>query len=299
MSEKNCGRMNANGIILSLSTLLLLITVIWFSAFYSAKVERQENNTLANFAIEKAGFVAGDMAFDVNKLLGISQDVNNAQGFALIKLNGKLPAGNHRQSLALLESFLEGTYSARQNAEIRLDFNRLIDGSAEMEFSNGLLYEHAYANDLNFVQFRKKDSGNTGALSYDITLFVNGARLLDSSPWICGTEGDVNVNLRYSDSFGESQSLLGCKQSAGGTYLYSFEFVELEGSLVVSFGNVDGNINAVKVRNTIANPNIEVFISLGVKVPSPAAGLYWYYDADLNYAQQNTLVNRKILLGSA
>jgi len=240
---------NEKGLVISLSTLLLFIVMVWFAAFYSEKVERQESNAMDSFAIEKAGFVADDIIFDVNRLLGAGFDVNRGTNFMAVKLNGKLPADVNRQQLLALEAFAEGGYAGRQQARIQLGFARLLDGATEMKFSNGLLYEHAYANDLNFVQFRKEGGSSPGVLTYDINLFVQGARLQSSVPWSCGSGGDVNVNLRYKDSYGESENSLGCKQGGSGSYSYSFAFVGIGGNLVVRFGNVDGNLNAVKITH--------------------------------------------------
>jgi len=287
------------GLVISLSTLLIFIVLVWFASFYSGKVVRQEEHISDSFAIEKAGFVADDIVFDINRVLGAGYDVNKGLDFMILKLNDKISVDNNREQLLDLESFLEGDYATRQSASIVLDFSELLDGATELKFSNGLVYEHGYDDDFNFVQLRNVDASNTGALTYDINVFVQGAQLDTAVFWGCGSSGDVNVNLRYKDSFGESENLLGCKRNFNAVYSSTFTFVDLGGDITVRFGNVDGNLNAVRVKNTVDNPSVDILISIGMELPSPSNGIYWYYDADLNYVQGNVELNRKIELGRA
>jgi len=287
------------GLVISLSTMLIFIVVVWFAAFYSGKVERQEQSILESFAIEKAGFVADDIIWDVNQMLGTGQDINKGPNNTTIRLNDKIPADTNKMQLIDYNAFVDGNYARMQNASIKLNFEKLVDGKTEMIFNNGLQYEYAYNKDQNFVLFRKGNGSNTGAESYDINLFVRGARLDTATAWNCDANQDVNVSLRYSDSYGESTQTLGCEQNPSLIYTYTFTFQEIEGSLTATFGSVDGNINAVKIRNRIQNPNIEVFTSIQAQLPSTSEELEWFYNADLNYAQEDVNLNRKILLGKA
>jgi len=97
----------------------------------------------------------------------------------------------------------------------------------------------------------------------------------------------------------ESENSLGCKQDSTGSYTYTFDLTNSNGSIQVRFGSVDGNINGARVRNMAVSPNIAVFSSIGASFPSPSSQLYWYYDADLNYSQIDVNLNRKIVLGRA
>jgi hypothetical protein len=187
-----------------------------------------------------------------------------------------------------------------QNAEIGLSLERVLDGKTELVFGNGLVYEHAYNPDENFVQVRKLDGSDTGMLTYDITVYVDGGRLNASVPWPCDAAGDVNVNLRYSDSYGEVEDLLNCRQDSTVSYAYTFDFQGgVGGTLQVRFGNVDGNLNAVRVRNAIESPSITVSTAIKAEMVSPAGELVWYYDGDLNYSQDSVNLNRKFELGRA
>ena len=291
--------MKQKGLVLSMSTVLVLITMLWFAAFYSNVSERDEMNIYKAWAVEKAGFVADDISSDINKLLGTAVTVNKGTKFTSLAFYDKLPADTNKLQLIDLNRFVDGNYASEQSADIGLSLGRLLDNKTEMVFSNGLQYDYAYAADQNFVQFRKGDGTNTGVLTYDINIYVKAGRLDTATPWPCDAAGDVNVNLRYDDSYGESTETLNCKQASGGSYTYRFTLQEQTGSITVSFGSVDGNINSVRIKNGIENPLITVMPSIGAVIPSPQNELVWYYDADLNYVQQNTSINRKIELGRA
>jgi len=219
--------------------------------------------------------------------------------FTVIEFRDIIPSDVNKMQLLDWNSFVDGNYAARQNASIRLGIERLVDKKTEIVFSNDLQYDYAYGLDQNFVLVRKGNGSNTNAITYDINVFVQGARLDASTPWTCDSTGDVNVNLRYLDSYGESENSLNCKQDPAGIYVYTFTFQSLGGSLVVSFGNIDGNSNAAKVRNTIESTGVSVASSIRAEFASEAGGISWFYDADLNYVQQDVNLNRKFELGRA
>jgi len=287
------------GFVISMSTILVFITVVWFAVFYAGNVGRSEANALETYRVLKAGFVVDDLVYDLNQMLGTSVDVNKGLAFTVIEFRDIIPSDVNKMQLLDWNSFVDGNYAARQNASIRLGIERLVDKKTEIVFSNDLQYDYAYGLDQNFVLVRKGNGSNTNAITYDINVFVQGARLDASTPWTCDSTGDVNVNLRYLDSYGESENSLNCKQDPAGIYVYTFTFQSLGGSLVVSFGNIDGNSNAAKVRNTIESTGVSVASSIRAEFASEAGGISWFYDADLNYVQQDVNLNRKFELGRA
>ncbi len=286
------------GFVISISTFLVMITVVWFSIFYTGFMQNQEADIYSTYPIEKAGFVADDIIWDVNQIVGIGQSVERRTDFMRIEIKDKLPADINKLQLIDYNEFVDINYSEKQNASINLDFSNLLDGKVELLFSNGLVYEHQYSGDQNFSKFYRNDGSDTGVFTYDINVFVQNARYDsgESEEWDCDNDGDVNVNLRYSDSYGESVNSF-CQQDSEEEYEYEFEFDSVAGSLVVSFGDVQGNENSLKIRNNIGNPNVEVVVSISAELASPTEEVVWYYDADLNYVQGAVELNRKIELG--
>ena len=292
--------MRQRGFVFSLATVLVFIVIVWFAVFYAGKVEREEASILESYGIAKAGFVADDLISDMNVLLGSDVNVWKGQDFTTLWFNDKVVADVNKMQLLDWNSFVDGNYGVYQNAEIELGLEKLLDGKTELAFSNGLVYEHAYNPDENFVQVRKVNGTDTGVFTYDITVYVDGGRLNSSVPWTCDATGDVNVNLRYSDSYGEIENSLNCEQDSTASYTYTFDFQGgVNGTLQVRFGNVDSNLNAVRVRNAIESPNITVSTGIRAEMPSPSGDLVWYYDADLNYVQDDVNLNRKFELGRA
>ena len=289
--------MSEKGFVISISTFLVMITVVWFSMFYTGLVQNQEADIYSNYPIEKAGFVADDIIWDVNQIVGIGQNVERGINFMQIEISDKMPADINKLQLIDYNKFIDGNYSERQNASIALDFANLLDGKIELLFSNGLVYEHQYSGDENYAMFYKDDPQGTEVLSYDINVFVQNARYdaASSTAWNCDNHSII-VNLRYSDSYGESVGSF-CTQNPNNSYSYSFAFIDIAGNLTVSFGSISGNKNAVKVANSIENPNASVLVSIDANLASTAEEIVWYYDADLNYAQENVELNSKIELG--
>ncbi len=289
------------GFVISISTILIVITIVWFSVFYQGMIKDREVNINAIYPIEKAGLVADDVIFDISKILGVEQTVGRAGTFMTIGLEDKIPADINKYQLIDYNIFVDGNYGTMQNASISLGLDRLLDGNAEMVFDNGLRYTHQYDGDQNFVRFFRDDGSDTGVFTYDINVYVDGARYdsSGSTAWTCDSGGDVNVNLRYTDNFGESVTSI-CDQDPTQEYEYEFAFQgSVMGDLVVSFGDVQGNENSVKVRDNIQTPNVSVRISIEAKFAASTEEVVWYYDADLNYVQSDVAINRKIELGSS
>ena len=292
--------MRKRGFVLSFSTLLIIIILVWFAMFYSGKVARSEMDILRNFSIEKAGFVADDITGDLNKLMGTSVDVNRGENFTVISLGGSLPSAFEISELNDWETFVEGNYASRQNASIGLELGNLTDGTAELIFSNGLQLNQRYNDDENFVRFYKTGGADTGVITYDINVHVIGA-LYDSGgsdPWDCDTSGDVNVNLRYTDSLGGNVTSV-CRQNPTEEYEFEIEFQDSDMELKIEYGDIEGNTNAVKISTDDDDDDAGVTVKLSIRaeLPSPAGEIKWYYDADLNYSQADVKVNRKFELG--
>ena len=277
------------GFVISVSTFLVLITVVWFSIFYSGLMQNQEAGIYSNYPIEKAGFVADDIIWDVNQIVGIGQNVERGTDSMQIEIKDKLPADINKLQLIDYNKFIDTNYSEKQNASITLNFANLLDGKAELLFSNGLVYEHQYLGDENYVMFYKDDPHGTEVLSYDINVFVQNIRYdaANSTAWNCDSKGTVTVNLRYRDSYGESVNSF-CTQKPNSSYSYSFAFVDVAGNLTVSFGRIGGNKNSVKIANSIENPNAFAIVSIDANLVSTAEEMVWYYDADL-------IMHRKML----
>jgi len=127
------------GFTITISTILIVITITWFSIFYAGFSQKQELNIYSNYPIEKAGFVADDIIWDVNVIVGISSNIDRKTDFTNIVVRDKIPADINKLQLIDYNKFIDANYSQWQNASIDLDFNKLIDGKAELLFSNGLV----------------------------------------------------------------------------------------------------------------------------------------------------------------
>ena len=286
--------MRKKGFVISFSTLLILMVMVFFAVFYSEKVEREEVMVMQGLAVEKAGFVADDLVWDLNKLIGIGVDINRGEDFTLIHLSDVLPSEINAFELNDWNAFVDGNYGTQQKAEIELGLDELVDGKIELVFSNGLQFDHSYA-DSNYVHFFRRDGSDTGVTAYDINVDVSGATYDsgNSTPWTCDNDQDVNVNLLFNGSVSSD-----CKQDPTGSYSYEFAFQGISETLTVEYGNISSRENSVKISTDLKS-DVSVKIAIAAELPSPGSEIVWYYNADLNYSQGDVNVNRKFELGRA
>src|SRR3989344_5234924 len=105
-----------------------------------------------------------------------------------------------------------------------MNIDRLTDGKTELLFSNGTQYDYDYSGAQNSVGFYRQGT-NTGATSYDMNVFVSGAKLsgTNSTGWNCIFSG-TSVKLHFEDSYGNAIDS-SCSHNANilDQYFFSFE----------------------------------------------------------------------------
>ncbi|MFH1390955.1 MAG: hypothetical protein ABIH20_01450 [Candidatus Diapherotrites archaeon] len=280
------------GFIISFSTFLVAGFLVLFSIFYVGLVEKQEISILETFSVEKAGFVADDIDYDINTILGTYIDVNRGSSLTTIKILEKLPADTNKLQLIDYSSFVDVNYSGQQNASIELHLDNLIDGKTELVFSNDLQYDYGYSGDSNVLFY--KPSSDTQVLTYDINININDSSLI-VTPWTWqDITGDINVNLNFVDQNASNEVHYSGKldSSIENTYNWNYSGIA-EDSFYIKIGAFGGNSKALQLTESIGDSSSQAQVSIISTINSPVS-LKWYYDADLNYSQGDVNVNRKI-----
>ncbi len=286
--------MNKQGIVLSLSTILILVVLVWFSIFYSNKVQRQEENIIKSFEIEKAGFIADDLINDLNYLLGTSIDANQGENYTKIHFNDLLPSQTNKLELIDWNNFIDENYSKQQNTTIDLNLNNLVDGKTELIFTNGLQYDYNYM-DSNSILFYKPNS-NTNVITYDINVYINDFSVMKNE-WNWNPSGDINVNLNFVDLNSESTVNYSGKLDSSIENTYSWNYSSNPNDFFsIKVGLIEGNSRAIQLIESINEPNSFAIISINALIPTPSTELKWFYNADLNYSQGDVNLNKKFEL---
>ena len=133
------------GYIISFSAILLLSSMLLFSAFYSdnAKERNLSVNEIKKYS--KLGFVKDDLAFDLNKMLGTEIELDRQENLTMV-FREKIPADFDKKARIIkFKEFIESNYSSINNAQIGININRL-NNSIPLKFSNGLIYEYGFSD---------------------------------------------------------------------------------------------------------------------------------------------------------
>jgi len=284
---------SCRGFVLTFSALLIVSLLVLFAMFYLDKSQEQEQSILSGMAALKAGSLADDIEADFNRLLGTGVDINRGASLSAITLTDKLGADANKLALTGLKDFAEGSFASFQNATVQLDVSGLVDGRTELEFSNGLQYDYSYADD-NIVQLYVP-GGNTGIVTIDLNVTVDSYSI-NATPWTWqDVTGDINVNLHYVDRNSSNRVTHYGKLDSSVDNNYAFAFSAAAGdTFSINIGNIDGNLKAVRLSESIDESGVQAVVWLKVTVLSPSGGLDAYWNADLNYSQADVNVHRKV-----
>jgi len=265
---------------------------VLFATFYSGKNAEEEASILQNAAVLKAGFLADDIETDFNSLLGTGVDINRGSALTTIVLTDSLGPDVNKEKLIELEEFAEGALATTQNASIELDVSEMADGRTELLFGNGLQYDYSYSDD-NIVQLYVP-GGNTNISVIDLNVSID-ALSVGAVPWTWqDVTGDINVNLHYVDRNSLYSVTHYGKLDSSANNQYTIAFSGAGGdSFTINIGNIDGNLKAVRLTESIDTAGARASVWMKVRVPSPAGELKAYYNADLNFAQADVNLDRK------
>lgn len=290
------GVKEVKGFIISISTLLLASFLVSAAIFLQTIIQNEEFQITSVFAIEKAGFVADDIATDLNRMLGTSVNVQRNDSLTFIVFSDALPADLNKYSLQDYNAFVGERYAKQQNAFIQLNLEHLLDGRTELVFSNGLQYDYNYESD-NSILFYKPNS-DSNVVRFDINVAVNDSSVA-AVPWNWSPNGDINVNLRFIDQNAENMvSLNGLLDSAlENTYRWDYNALSSNDRFYIKVGQISGNAKALKIGESFDDSSTKALVRIQAIIPSPAPDLFWFYDADLNYVQSHARVFKKIELG--
>ena len=285
------------GFVISLSTILIFSIVLLFAVFYESLVQRNNSFVLESFETQKAGFAADDIASDLNRLLGTGIRASHDKNALQLSFSDSLPAKISKTELGNLENFIDSNFARQINSNIDVNFDMLLDGNTEIIFSNGLRYDYNYGT-VNSVMFYAPYK-DTNAARYDINITVNAASI-DSSAWAWNSNGDINVNLSFTDqNSGLSVAYSGkLDSSIENTYQWNYSAVSGD-SFYIKIGELGEHEKALRIIEAITNSDARAEINVNAVLPLPSHEIEWHYNADYNYSQNDVNLNRKISLGKA
>ncbi|MBS3062628.1 MAG: hypothetical protein J4203_02040 [Candidatus Diapherotrites archaeon] len=281
------------GFLFTLSILLLLGFLLAFSFDYSSKPRSIARELTASLKAEKAAFVADDLAADVNRLLGIGLDINSLSATRIVTLHDRLPSGFNRSQLTGWEQFMETGFDSLLSSTIDLNTGAMTDANAELLFSNGIQYLFA-STDANSLQLFVP-GGDTNIIALDLNVFVNDD-LNYSVPWTTGS-GDVNVTLRYSDHNAVNAFVSSGLLSSTTPNQYILRYSQLStDALIITVGQIAGSEAGLRIEHSIDDPSTLARIAIAFTLASESKPLTVSANLDLNYAQADFNLGRKLVL---
>lgn len=284
--------MNQRGVVFSMAAILLSLTLLLLVTYYSSKITLDTQDLYNQFSIRKMGIVADDLDVDLNKILGTQFDVNRGTNSTTIRITEKLPADINKLKILDWNRFVDQNYARQQNATIQLDVGKLTDGKTEYLFSNGLQYDYNYGS-VNYVHLYKAGL-NSNMMRLDINVTVNAASI-SKTAWTLNPAGDINVNLNYLDQ--NASNTVNQSGVLDSSILNSYVWDFGPGGsdrFTIQVGNIDGNLKAVKLIESITNSSTVATVSLRVDVNESLSSLTRYYDAGIFYQQGDVNLNRRM-----
>jgi len=278
------------GFVLSISTFMIIIFLVSVTSYYQEKNSRNENSIAKINEFEKAILLNDDISTDLNKILGVSIDLNSGETQTAIKYKTKLPTQkNISRELLNLQKFYDANYSLKQNALFATDFNKIADGKTELTIGETRIDYDYDNNKISFVS----PGQSTKANQVDINVNID-ASSTSKIPWDWNASGEITVNLIYQDQNALNNVNDFGKLSAYQLQEYVFSFSATPGDeFKIAIGNIDSNYGSLEFSENIIATDAVAKISTNFTTQN-SGNIIAYYDADLNYILGNVIVNKKI-----
>lgn len=289
--------MSSKGFILSLSTLLFMSVLLYFTFFYVSSIQDNQGNILNTNKLSKANLVRDDILSDINRILGktITGDRNSTHG--LIQIFDKFPLDHNQQFLRNLERFVEGNYANKQNMDIILNVARLVDARQEIIFKSGLRYTYTpdTSDGNNIIDFFVSNR-DTNFTSIDINLTVKG-RYYDYNAWDYNSSGTINMRINYKDydsnhTFTSEGKLL---KTVRNQFLIRFSNSDTN-SIRIHFGTIDGNVASLRIIESFDSNADSAKVAIKALYPT-VSEIVWQANADLNLSYQDVNFNQMLEMG--
>ncbi|MFH1586716.1 MAG: hypothetical protein ABID38_02575 [Candidatus Diapherotrites archaeon] len=282
------------GFILAISTVLIALFLLSFSAIYLENSNERNSTISASFSPLKAGFIVDDIENDFNWLLGTEIDINQGAHLTSIYIYDKIPSDQNKYRVIDYADFIETGYAGKQNAAIDLNVDSAADGRSELEFWNGLEYDYGYegSNQIDFFV----SGEDTNALTYDIYVLVNKSSAY-SVPWAWDSGGDVNVNLNYVDLNATATVSYSGKLDSSIANSYEFDYSLSGGdTFTIAIGSIAGNSRALRFSENFSVSDARAEIRVRMDQPSIQRRAFAEYPVDLNYSQLDVNYSSRIRL---
>lgn len=280
--------------ILSISALLFMSVLIYYTFFYVSSIQMNQGNILNANKLSKAGFVKDDILYDVNKILGKSIDVDRNSSYAYVSVTDKFPLDFNQQFLRNLKTFYEGNYANKQNMDITFISSRLTDARQEVIFESGLRY--TYTPDTpdgnNLIDFFVVNR-DTNFTRIDINLNVKG-RYYDYNAWDYNSSGNILTTINYTDYNSShtftSQGLL--SRSTKQEFLIRFSNSDTN-SIRIQVGKIDNNTASIRIIESFDSNADSAKVAIKAGYPT-VTEVVWRMNADLNLVYQDVNFNQML-----
>jgi len=272
------------GFVITISTLLIFSVTLAFILFLYHENLRAEGALTRLMSTPAPSFVFDDVATDLSSIFNHNITAGRSNATLSILLQGSFANPPGMGDLAAYSSFLATTYSNLTNSNLSLDAGGLADGSAEVLFSNGLLFSYIYTG-ASKSALLSSSSTDTNASAYEVNVSVDRNRQ-SYTPWSSSPGGELNVTLRITDRSGNLTSIVSLNRSATNSYIVAYQ----GGSLVVRAGKIGLTDGALEV-NPSGGIVESTHYSAAASLPpgNLSSSLRYYWNAWLNYSRPGNI----------
>lgn len=266
------------GVVLTITSTLLLAGLILYGSFWITKVQNSEQAIAASGQIPRAELVTDDVATDLNVILNKMSYNQTTPNEVTLFYTGKSPdfrgatLRNVSDDLQTYAKFVSNLYN-RTNVKVSLDMGSLINGNIETDTSEGIQLLWNYTNWSSVLW-----QGNRGAnfTLLNLTANVNASFLKNATGALVGRvcdpgSGNIAIDFRISDVNGTSDS---CTGSTSLDYSGKYEVKFEDGSkLTLNFGNYTGmrgslNFNFLNESMTYADYSVQAKALIAEQKPA-------------------------------
>jgi len=278
------------GLVISISTILLLSALLLFAEYWAAKSQRWDRAIESVVVIGSAAHAFDDVAGDLEALHGLN--ISSVRGDGLeVNTSGIAPdfSRNVSADLEAYESFF-ANFTKASNANASIDLSGIKDGSWETYWSNGLQARWSYPSG----QLALMTTNSTNVTSWMINTYTNASHY-NSSFVHCqnNTGSDILVVISAMDLNGT----INCTKMIAANESWQFYINFTDGTqLLVDAGLVNGTAGGLKLAAP-QYPSVTRYNATGAFALAPGQEVARWYNATMSWLMPGVSRSGRIELG--
>ncbi|MFH1403721.1 MAG: hypothetical protein ABIH11_05570 [Candidatus Altiarchaeota archaeon] len=268
--------MRDRGLLFSIMSLMLVLSVFTLAAYYSTIHVGEEIQS------EKMNNIFSDVQTDIEQVLAMNAEVVHDGGRTMVRMNDRMPLEDGVSTLNAYEDHLEGYYAGKINSDIR--FFRGSEPEMSIE-PVGMVYGY---NTYNKQELRVyNETGEARVYAYELYFRVDGNFVNAQDETLSGSRR-VKINGTFANTGYEEMFTVSPTESSTVTLNFTtgkvrihlgrntIKGVERDNSIrITMLGDIGGEIGANIVFDDMADVGVKTNMSLEVSGPITRRDNVW------------------------